>query len=210
MLNRLASLRRFSMEQLSHSESVLEHTGFVAVMALAIASELNDIKPGSIDIKAVLIKAIVHDFDEVVTGDIPRPTKYSSLAAVKLFDEIKLTSIEKICGRLNEAPGFSSSLRTHHVSAKDGQEGIIVAIADLLAVVYMVWREVIMHSNMSMIRQAYTVVDQIDKARECVVEEFRGPSKNFLLDLLDQAITIADTAASRELAVHATFREDLP
>lgn len=211
--HRLASLRRFSMEQLSHPESVLEHTGFVALVSLALVEEANAIirrrRGAELNVALVLCRALVHDVDELVTGDIPRPTKYSTPMASELFDEIKRTSLDKITSEIFDSmTAFSSLLRAQHHLAKDDQEGMIVAIADVIAVVYMVWREVLLRGNMSMTRQAFTVVSQIDALRGRSIVRSISEAGDFLDRVLLQARSIAVAASEKDDPIHASIRED--
>src|SRR5262245_51863735 len=71
----LASVRRFSMESLHSPESVLEHTGMVALTTLIICRQLPLCEA---DIHDALQFALIHDLEEVFVGDVARPTKHHS------------------------------------------------------------------------------------------------------------------------------------
>lgn len=207
--SRLSSLTRFSMERLSCPESVLEHTGFVSLFSLVLAVEVNAIEPGRLDVATVCSKALLHDIDELVTGDIPRPTKYSSARSKELFEEIKITSADKISGMLVSCFAFSIHMRNHHALSKEGPEGLIIAMADAVAVVYKVWQEVIVRGNLSMTRQAFTVRDQLIALDARVTKETQpGLVRSFLLSVLAQGAAIAHEAASMDRESLATMRED--
>lgn len=66
--------RRWTTVHLDHQQSLAEHSFNVAMLAMELAkSVFHVVTP---EIKAqVLEYALLHDIDEVVTGDIPTPTK---------------------------------------------------------------------------------------------------------------------------------------
>ena len=209
---RLASLSRFSMERLISRESVLEHTGFVAMLSWALSSEINAIStnaggPPLVHVGVCLEKALAHDMEEIITGDIARPTKYSSQEALLLFKSLSASAIRTVAESLDEQPHFGHTIIERNTAAKQGREGTIVAISDMLAVVYKVWDEVIVHGNKTLVRQAIVVRQQIANYRSKVTLEFSGEPLLFLLSVLDQAEFIAREAASYEEPLLGTLVE---
>lgn len=207
MASRLASLRRFSMEHLTQPESVLEHTGFVALVSLWLVTELNA-RGLDADVGTVLSRAVCHDLDELVTGDIPRPTKYSTPAAAALFDEIKRTAMDKVWQFAMPDFAFADAIRSCHDVAKEDYQGLIVAVADMLAVVYVVWREVILRGNLGLVRQALTVRHQLDKITERIRTETNLGPKDFLMSLVAEARQVAAAAAALDDPIHAAMLEE--
>lgn len=215
---RLASLSRFSMERLISRESVLEHTGFVVLLSWAIATEVNAreqvimrarIVP--LDMGKVLQHATAHDMEEIITGDIARPTKYSSVEALTLFKSLSASAIRTVAESLDDMPAFGEKVIEHNTAAKQGREGAVVAIADMLAVVYKVWDEVIVHDNKTLVRQAIVVKDQIRGYRSRVEELFADlpRAKGFLFDVLKQAEEIALEAEKHERPILGTLVENV-
>lgn len=86
----------------------------------------------------VLSKAIIHDIEEVITGDIPTPTKYHS---EKLLDQITLLeedAAHQVCMDVFD----SNIIHGLWTNCKDGSmSGQIVRLADIAAVVYKIWCE---------------------------------------------------------------------
>ena len=198
------------MERLTFPESVLEHTGMVAIVSMAIGTELLRIEPDCVKLGWILSRALVHDMDELITGDLPRPTKYSSPKATELFEELSRTGVDKVSRTmLKEWPGFAAILSDVHKVAKEGREGLVVKLADQLAVVYMVWREVLMRGNHTLIRQAFTVSRQLDKTRQLVKDNFiEGETTDFLYGLIYEAQTIAFKAQDKNDPIHGIMIED--
>jgi len=206
MTSRLANLQRFSMERLSHSESVLEHTGFVSLIAAILASEIDHV-----DVGAVVLKALIHDLDEVVVGDVARPTKYSSPDAKRMFDDLADMGVRRIAGNLySDFPTFAGYLAHYHSEAKSGPVGLIVAIADVLAVVHTVWGEVVVRGNCAMLRQAFTADDQLRALMTRVATEFSGRDADFLRSVLEEASQVMIVAQGREEPILGTMMEEKP
>lgn len=70
-LMRASSVQRWNMVATARSQSLAEHSFNVAIIACRIAelSGLHELVP------QVMVEAINHDLTEVITGDIPTPTK---------------------------------------------------------------------------------------------------------------------------------------
>ena len=203
MMTRLSNLQRFSMERPYHPESVLEHTGFAALIAMIIAREVD------VNLEEVIVKALIHDIDEIIVGDVPRPTKYSSPTARAMFDHLAEKGVAKIATDLRDGfPHFASNVAAKHVAAKRDRSGLVVAIVDVLAVVHTVWSEVIVRGNNAMLRQAFTAGEQLSDLRRRVAAEFSGEDGTFLDDLIADASELMLEAQRRERPIFGTMRED--
>lgn len=199
-LSAMSDVRRYSMVRLSCPENVLEHTAFVAIFCYLIAVEINnrsDTITGEtyIDVAILLAKALIHDFEEIVTGDIPRPTKYHSPETRAMFSIIEDEGAERKLRELGLLVQSLSQINQTRKSSKDGREGLIVAVADTLAVVYKSWDEVLLRGNRSMMKVAASTLPDIDKLLVKAQEHFEGDAFEFITDLLDDA---------REIAVRAS------
>ena len=84
----MSAIKRYSQLHLLKSESVMEHTGFVCLFAYILCEKINSVsdEEDKLNIGIALEKAVIHDIDEVVTGDIPRPTKYYSKKSSEVFE----------------------------------------------------------------------------------------------------------------------------
>lgn len=202
-MSRLASLTRFSMERLSCRESVLEHLGQVALTSYALAAEAID-RGADLKLEDCVAKALVHDLEELITGDVARPTKHSSPQARRLFDDLSKKSVEVLREEMNYFPTFAADMERKHKSAKLGQSGFVVAMADVLAVVTKVWEETILRGNGAMIRQAYTAQAQISSLRDRAADQFDGDAWRFFDSILVAASELMEEARSRDLDVFGT------
>ncbi len=81
----------------------------------------------------------------------------------------------------------------------------------MLAVVYKVWDEVLVHGNLSMVRQAETVRDQISQVKTRIDTHWKHDLlvQEFLNQLASEAMGVANQAAERRHYLLQTIREDL-
>lgn len=202
-LSRLSTLQRFSMERLSNRESVLEHLGQVTLTAYLLASEVSKRDPSvKISVEEVLKRAIVHDVEEVITGDVPRPVKHASSESREMFATLTQRSMRKIVGSLRKFfPAFAVSMEMSHFAAKgEGVCGLVVALADVLAVVTKVWEETILRGNGAMIRQAHTARRQLIGMQVRLDRELDqySEAREFLEGVILDALQVTTEAASRD------------
>lgn len=191
----MSSINRYSQINLLHSESVLEHTGFVCLFTYLVCSEINFSCKKKIDTGLALMKATFHDVDEVVTGDIPRPTKYFSAESRAIFDKIASQGIKQIISELEIK--HSSEIENLWKKSKEDDEGRIVALADLAAVVYKIWEEVILLGNKKLVLQGKQVFGYIEDFTEFlngqeIDSHHRMIIGEIIIQLLDIASEISD------------------
>jgi|SaaInlLV_10m_DNA_2_1039722.scaffolds.fasta_scaffold62879_1 5'-deoxynucleotidase YfbR-like HD superfamily hydrolase len=132
VIDSMSALTRYSQAHNITRESVLEHTAFVALFGAAICARVNH------NPTTVLRRAIVHDIDEIVTGDIPPTTKYANIEianALKIVEkEGAELAIGKLFTRLDEYDDWKD--------AKDEtMDGYIIRIADIGSVVFKMSQE---------------------------------------------------------------------
>jgi 5'-deoxynucleotidase YfbR-like HD superfamily hydrolase len=163
LLSGLSGTDRFSNAKLIHRESVLEHLGSVVLMCYFITRELKDFSVGCVDEAGVLAKAAVHDVEEILVGDIPRTTKHSSSEAEEMFRRLEAVVMNKIVADLELSEASASWFLADHGMAKSGDEGLIVELADVLAVVYKLHEECVERGNLSLLSRATTCGNQLTK-----------------------------------------------
>ena len=142
--DRLRYVQRFSTVRVLHRESVAEHSYYVALIALAI-NRRPRVGPQSsyaVDEGELLRRALVHDIEEALTGDAPRPFKHGNgetfakqchYAGQASAREV-LYSVDR--GQQREHPGAPNELLDSWLHAKDRitTVGCIIELADFLAV----------------------------------------------------------------------------
>jgi len=160
----LSAVQRYSQIRLLNPESVMEHTGFNGLVCYVICERLNKLGE-DLDTGLAVIKAMVHDVDEIITGDIPMPTKYYSADITRSLKKLANDAMTSITKDLNLPKMFA-----HWQEAKIGREGAVVALADIIAVVNKVWQESVEFNNMSIASHVgptrKIVFERIDALRE--------------------------------------------
>jgi len=132
LINELSNIGRWSQAHCNRRESVLEHTAFVSMFALHLTTYID------CDTEEVLRRAIIHDVDETITGDIVTTTKYNNSA---LTEELMNLEV-KAAAEISELY-FNSELLFSWRNAKDDSiEGDIIKVSDAAGVVYKIWQEV--------------------------------------------------------------------
>ncbi len=144
LVSALSGVTRFSMLKQVHKENVLEHTGMIVIFAYVLGTRLNQAAGyNQFDIAMLLKKAIVHDWDESITGDVARPTKYYSTALRSELAALEADGIDNISIslKLTELPML-------HRDAKEGPEGSLIAFCDIACAIHRCWEETLIFSNM--------------------------------------------------------------
>lgn len=75
-LSRLKLISRWPLMRNVRTENVSEHSLQVAFVAHALAIIKNKLFSGNINPERIALMAMYHDASEVLTGDMPTPTKY--------------------------------------------------------------------------------------------------------------------------------------
>lgn len=203
VMSGLASINRFSMVRLSRQESVLEHIGMVVLTCYLLRNQIAQDLGINLDMGQLLSKAVIHDLDELITGDIARPTKYSSLELRASLAKLEVSGVAKIAEVLND-----SFLAEHHRTAKDDADGLLVKVADLCAVVYKIWDEVIMQNNYLMVRQAIHVQGYLNTTNS-MLQQLETPLARYLMDVVAQMQYLAASAAALDHPIHGTLKEEI-
>jgi len=141
--DRLRYVTRFSTCHRTHQETVAEHSFYVSLYCYFISMHLKSLG-FRIDLGDVLTRALIHDLDEGLTGDVPRPFKYVNKTLPAELRAGAATAMEKILETIygsDKAARAEIYMRWAH-GKEDGLEGAVLAFADYLAALAYVWREV--------------------------------------------------------------------
>ena len=134
---------RYNTYPVGHPESVAEHSHHVALLTLAIGLWVEAVSGTGFDMRKALMRAILHDIEEAVTGDFPRPFKYSDPRLHAMLEEAgdraARSVAEAIFPRTGPDPDVASEqamtvLRHWEMSKANDVEGRTVRLADYLSV----------------------------------------------------------------------------
>ena len=136
---RLRNIRRFSPAPVLHPENVAEHTFYTAWYAMLIGMQLPGVNMG-----VLLEKALLHDIDEIMSGDIIRTFHRDGGPTERQIHKRALDMVDSLFKRLQPSKGLASRTVRLWDTAKNKKtlEGRIVAYADFLSVVSYVCQEV--------------------------------------------------------------------
>lgn len=170
--NQLENAHRYSQMQMTRDENVMEHTGFVCQFAYLLWMDLsNQSLTGQepFDLGIALRKAVCHDLDEAITGDVPRTTKYVSEEIREAFAKVEREGVMKLRDALGLKGLTADLFFDNWDSAKGDREGLVIKYADLAAVVYRLWVEVILRRNMSFMPVALGVQKYLNQFRDSMI-----------------------------------------
>ena len=189
-LMRMNEVKRYSGTRLQEEESLSHHITDVSMMSYIVAKRLisnND----SIDIGSLLEKCLIHDLDEIATGDIPRNTKYAIPGMKVQLDEVSGIAIKKFSDSLL---GFDD-LYYKWSDAKSGKEGYILQMVDMLCVVRKASIEVEVYNNLSCLKVVTELCTHLSKMKDKLYTSnlFNTESVLFLNSLLDESIDHIET-----------------
>lgn len=184
-LSRMNEVSRYSSVYQETNETLAEHVAEVSTMSYLIAKTVTSSFGEYIDVGSLLEKCLLHDMDEVLTGDIPRNTKYATKEVHaelnKVADEA-VAMIEGMLGGISLAPVWSK--------AKSKKEGVILKIVDMLCVVKKCVTEIELRGNLTFLK----VVSELEihlmnmmENEDAYAEFDLEPSRQFLKDLVSQA-----------------------
>ena len=89
--NRLSNIIRYNNTPTIHKESVAEHSYFVALYSMMLADRLK-----SIDKVKIMQMALIHDVEEIISGDFPYKLKVDNKEFSDALEKINLISISSI------------------------------------------------------------------------------------------------------------------
>lgn len=147
MIERLASVRRYSRDLPSVDETLVEHIGWMTTFSYHLAMKLKDMGQ-FVDIGDLMSKCVMHDLEEGLTGDISGPIKHYSPQlrdAVKEAEEDAIACLAGLMGLTKVAPEYIKNW--HYAKTGPSLESFIVKKADYLAVIYKIWIEVSLRGN---------------------------------------------------------------
>jgi 5'-deoxynucleotidase YfbR-like HD superfamily hydrolase len=133
-LGRLRDTYRYSAQPVLVRENVAEHSFWTAMIGMVIAYE---VEPSIVEI--VVLKGLVHDIEECMTGDLVRDMKYATEDFREKVKEIERTFLLNLLVDMGE-PG-QQIFKEWEQAKNDHLAGRIVSLADALSVISYCTRE---------------------------------------------------------------------
>jgi len=186
--NRLSCILRYNNTPKLLSESVAEHSYYVTFLAMIIGDYLSD-KGVELDKLKLLKMSIVHDMEEIISGDIIKILKVGEFKIA--LDKLSQKSMHYLCDILGEQRAEEYYALWEEVKVRKSLEARIVDMADLLScLIYSVkelhcgnryFREILVYVSET-IRSFIGVIPEVEK----LIRAFVAYTKKYLAD--DQRI----------------------
>jgi len=139
IISKFSSIYRFSGSFLFKNESVPDHSVEMALLCI----NFSKLVPES-DKKEMCYRCIIHDLEESITSDVPRPLKYSSNKLKELIDDTAKNLLSKYCSEELVTEVFNSK-------SMDNINGFLVHLADRIQCYLKIKREVEQFGNKSLL-----------------------------------------------------------
>lgn len=177
-LSRLRYVYRWSTFRNAHPESVAEHCYYVALYSLFICEWLRSSELALSTCYSAIAKALCHDLEETLTGDMPRTFKHSSADLSKELARVSGTAMDQVVYNLDLDKQSQDRLTAWWRDCKSNDvAGSIVAFADYLSVLSYLLQEKL-DSN-------HSVKFHLTTMRE-YYEEFSSKRYDFIRKLVDE------------------------
>lgn len=131
---RLAQVKRYHATPMFQNETVAEHCFYVALIGRAICGILEE-QGLKVQTQTVLEKALIHDIEEMFSGDIIQPFKYSDPSLKKLIDKLNTKSVDQAFEGLPKKLKLHFKHLWNEYRDEKTLEDKIVKIADKLSLI---------------------------------------------------------------------------
>lgn len=158
-ITKMRYVYRFQGCRVYDRESIAEHTGYVLIYCDLIARYCESVGQ-AVDYRALMNRASVHDMEEVLTGDFPRPYKYSNAKLKAALEEAApMAFTQTVAGLFPGPKRLQEGMLQDWMDAKDTTlEGNIVRLADFMSALSFIVQEV-QAGNKSMRTHNWTLRD---------------------------------------------------
>lgn len=168
IIDQASNVRRYSRDFMIKPEDVLQHVGFCVSFVYMIGKRV-DPKGERLNLGDAVIRATVHDFEETITGDVVRPTKYANAQVTAGLNEYEHFAMLRVQTTLGV--NIYEDWRT---AKNETLEGHLVRVADYAAVVYKVMTEIGMYGNKSFMRVLLEIEPALEELKYTTAPMFQG------------------------------------
>ena len=179
-LMKTSGVIRYSGLLQAREETLSEHILDVMNISYLMSREVERLGT-EVDLGLLLPRALVHDCDEVLIGDIPRLTKYSSDSLYSELDNLASITANSMSMDID---GTTYTYDLWANAKVDDVEGTIIRMADMLSVANKVINEVVYGANIRFIKVAYELSQYVDQIAKTYSTEIFTPEANAYLSAL--------------------------
>lgn len=204
-LMNMHNIFRYSGVKLSEPESLSSHIVEVQMMGYMILDHLNHTYNEGLDYGLYLEKALHHDLEESLTGDVSRPLKYHNPKVLKELQDVAAHTAHELYTKY-----FDNYYRMIQLwdNAKHGKEGILVKIVDMLVVASKALREVELLNNNYFLKVVYEFSHYLEGTIDYVTKNspYNDGSTKYLLDLMNDALNQVKTLWENKKDLAESYR----
>lgn len=176
---RYSGLRTREPETLSH------HIIEVQLLSLKMYYELLELGYNELELGQLLYKGLLHDMDEVITGDFPRPIKYYN-------KEIR-DSIEFVADKSVQWLSYNEfgSMEPYEVwsTSKLGHAGLVIKVSDLAVVAKKAAEEVLIFGNNEYLKVLDEVKGYMRETKSVLLSKDNDKLVEYLIDFINLLIS---------------------
>lgn len=176
---------RYSGVRQTDPETLSIHLIDLQMMGYTIIKRMNLEYGEDIDTGKFLEKALLHDMDEVLTGDMPRSTKYYNPTILEEMKKVGEDAMRQV------ADNFFNDDEVFDIwdASKSGKEGVMVKVVDMLGVASKVLKEVELLGNNYFLKVAYEVRSHLLQLNDYLLEHspFNERATTYLMDFIVEA-----------------------
>jgi 5'-deoxynucleotidase YfbR-like HD superfamily hydrolase len=162
-LQELESVQRFSKNRPIWQENLVYHIGVVATLSLFLLNKMTEEYGEEIftsqDACELLARSVVHDFGEVITGDIIRPTKYATNGLSEAINCLETRGVKDAIQKY----ALPKIWEQDWLKGKEDKVGLLLKVADAAAVAVTCRRELWLFSNKSFLKTTAECRTYIEK-----------------------------------------------
>lgn len=204
-LMNMHNVYRYSGVKLSEPESLSTHIVDVQIMGYMILDHLNNVCGEDLDPGLYLEKCLHHDLEECLTGDVSRPLKYHN---PKVLKELKDVAYHTATGLYTKYFENSIEMMKLWEQAKDGKEGVLLKVVDMLCVANKALREIDLLNNNYFLKVAFEVRNYLEETLNYfkVNSPYNKKATEYLLSIINEAIISVRTVYNDRIDVVENYR----
>jgi 5'-deoxynucleotidase len=178
---RMKHIKRWGLRRNTREENDQEHSLMVAMIAHALAVIRNTRYQGTLDVGAVVTRAIYHEAAEVITGDLASPIKHFNPGIKQAFKGIERLASEQLMGYLPE--DLKAAYEPLLFADERSAEWQLVKAADKISA-YLKCLEELGYGNDEFVRAQQSLLQEIEQLPLPEVRDFmQEMTPSFLLAL---------------------------
>lgn len=182
-LMNMHNIYRYSGTKQVEQESLSSHIVEVQMLGSILLNDMNTKYNEGLDYGEFVKKALHHDLEESITGDVARPLKYHNDNVHKELENVAT----EVSQELYDKYFPKSDYFKYWADAKHGKEGVLVKVVDMLVVAIKAFREVELLNNNYFLKVVHEVSYYLSGTCHYIEEHspYNQESTEYLLNIIN-------------------------